>query len=283
VKRKEMMNTAIVARNEAPTAECRGKGRGPRLRGNDNAVDLSSVFRVTRFDLRFVPRFSSSSPVTRHLSQLLLILAFALLSPTLRGQSVKIGLLKYSGGGDWYVNPTSLPNLIKFCNETINTDIAKDPVTVEPGSRDLFSLPFVHMTGHGNVLFSAQEAENLRQYLLGGGFLHIDDNYGLDLFARREMKKVFPELDFVELPVSHPVFQKPNPFPDGLPKIHEHDGKRPQGFGLIWQGRLVCFYTYECDLGDGWEDPSVHNDSQETRLKALKMGANLINFVFTEK
>ncbi|MFA6125799.1 MAG: DUF4159 domain-containing protein [Bacteroidales bacterium] len=205
------------------------------------------------------------------------------MSATLNAQSVKIGLLKYGGGGDWYVNPTSLPNLIKFCNETIHTDMAKDPVTVEVGSRDLFSLPFVHMTGHGNVLFTPQEAENLRNYLLAGGFLHIDDNYGLDQFARREMKKVFPELEFVELPASHPVFQKPNPFPDGLPKIHEHDGKRPQGFGLIWEGRLVCFYSYESDLGDGWEDPAVHNDSQETRLKALKMGANLITYVFTEK
>jgi len=202
---------------------------------------------------------------------------------SLPAQSVKIGLLKYSGGGDWYVNPTSLPNLIKFCYETIHTDIDASPVSVEPGSRDIFSLPFVHMTGHGNVLFSAQEAENLRNYLMGGGFLHIDDNYGIDQYARREMKKVFPELEFIELPASHALFQKPNLFPDGLPKIHEHDNKRPQAFGLIWEGKLVCLYTYESDLGDGWEDPLVHNDSEATRLKALKMGANLIHYVFTEK
>ncbi len=226
---------------------------------------------------------TARSRFTRHVSRIVLLIAFAATAPNLQAQSVKIGLLKYSGGGDWYVNPTSLPNLIKFCNETLLTDIAKDPVTVEPGSRDIFNLPFVHMTGHGNVLFSPQEAENLRQYLLAGGFLHIDDNYGIDLFARREMKKVFPELDFVELPSTHPIYLKPNLFPAGLPKIHEHDVKRPQGFGLIWEGRLVCFYTYESDLGDGWEDPAVHNDSQETRLKALKMGANLISYVFTEK
>jgi hypothetical protein len=206
-----------------------------------------------------------------------------LLSANLQSQSVKLGLLKYSGGGDWYVNPTSLPNLIRYCNETMNTSIEKDPVTIEPGSRDIFNLPFVHMTGHGNFLLSDQEAENLRLYLTSGGFLHIDDNYGIDLFARREMKKVFPDLDFVELPATHPIFQKPNPFPDGLPKIHEHDAKRPQAFGIFLAGRLVCLYTYESDLGDGWEDQAVHNDSQETRLKALKMGANLINYVFTEK
>jgi hypothetical protein len=213
----------------------------------------------------------------------ILLLIFSLGFNSITAQSLKIGLLKYSGGGDWYVNPTSLPNLIKFCNESLQTDIAKDPVVVDPGSRDLFSLPFVHMTGHGNVIFSPQEAENLRQYLLAGGFLHIDDNYGLDEFIRREMKKVFPELEFVELPATHPIYQKPNEFPKGLPKIHEHDNKRPQGFGLIWEGRLICFFTYESDLGDGWEDPAVHNDSPETRLKALRMGANLISYVFTIK
>ena len=244
--------------------------RGSRFCGDDKpAVTLNR-------NLEMRP-----SLVTRHLS-LFLLLVF-LTSASLSAQSVKIGLLKYSGGGDWYVNPTSLPNLIKFCNETIHTDIDPNPVSIEPGSRDLFSVPFVHMTGHGNVLFSAQEADNLRQYLIAGGFLHIDDNYGIDPFARREMKKVFPELDFVELPTSHPIYQQPNLFPDGLPKIHEHDNKRPQGFGLIWQGRLVCFYSYESDLGDGWEDPQVHNDSEATRLKALKMGANLIHYVFTEK
>jgi len=201
----------------------------------------------------------------------------------LHSQYLRIGLLKYSGGGDWYANPTSLPNLIRFCNENLKTTIEKDPVTVEPGSRDIFSLPFVHMTGHGNVIFSDEEAANLRKYLLAGGFLHIDDNYGIDPYIRREMKKVFPELDFTELPPTFSFFLSPFSFPSGLPKIHEHDNKRPQGFGLIWEGRLVCFYTYESDLGDGWENPQVHGDSEATRLKALRMGANLISYVFTGK
>ncbi|GAB4281211.1 MAG: DUF4159 domain-containing protein [Marinilabiliales bacterium] len=194
---------------------------------------------------------------------------------------VKIGLLKYNGGGDWYANPTSLPNLIKFCNDKLGTKIDPEYLTVEVGSMDIYNCPFIHMTGHGNVIFSDLEAQNLRNYLIAGGFLHIDDNYGLDVYARREMKKVFPELDFVELPFDHPIYHQKFDFKDGLPKIHEHDGKPPQGFGLIYEGRLVCFYTYECDLGDGWEDQAVHGDSQEIRLKALQMGANIISYVFT--
>ena len=152
--------------------------------------------------------------------------------------------------------------------------------TVEVGSNELFSYPFVHMTGHGNVVFSTSEVKNLRDYLISGGFLHIDDNYGIDKFARREMKKVFPELDFIELPFTYPIYHQKYNFPNGLPKIHEHDGKPAQGFGLIYEGRLVCFYSYECDLGDGWEDQDVHKDSEETRTKALQMGANLIQYVF---
>lgn len=198
------------------------------------------------------------------------------------GQNTQIALLKYSGGGDWYANPTSLTNLISFCNKNIGTTLQADYATVDVGSEELFNYPFVHMTGHGNVVFSAQEADNLRKYLIGGGFLHIDDNYGLNVYIRREMKKVFPELDFVELPFDHPVYHQKFPFPNGLPKIHEHDNKPPQGFGLFWENRLVCFFSYECDLGDGWEDQAVHKDSEETRLKALKMGANLISFVFTQ-
>ena len=195
--------------------------------------------------------------------------------------NVKIALLKYSGGGDWYANPTSLPNLISFCNANINTNIASENRTVEVGSLDIFNYPFVHMTGHGNVFFSEHDAKNLRNYLLAGGFLHVDDNYGLDKFIRREMKKVFPEHDFVELPFSYKIYHEIYPFNKGLPKIHEHDGKPPQGFGIIHKGRLVCFYTYECDLGDGWEDKAVHNDSDATRLKALKMGANIITYCFS--
>lgn len=206
-----------------------------------------------------------------------------LLSPDAFTQSttLRIALLKYKGGGDWYANPTSLPNLIRFCNQTIKTSINRDHATVEPGSPDIFKYPFVHMTGHGNVFFGEQEVANLRNYLIGGGFLHIDDNYGMDPFVRREMKKVFPELEFVELPFSHPIYHQAFSFPDGLPKIHEHDNKPPQGFGLVYQGRLVCFYTYECDLGDGWEDADVHHDSEANRTSALQMGANILHYVFT--
>jgi hypothetical protein len=196
------------------------------------------------------------------------------------GPSLKLGLLKYGGGGDWYANPTSLPNLALFCNKFLNTNFDPDYATVEVGSLELFSYPFVHMTGHGNVVFSSQEASNLRSYLTSGGFLHIDDNYGMDPFIRPAMKKVFPELEFVELPFNHPVYKQKYEFPGGLPKIHEHDKKPPKGYGLIWKGRLVCFYSYETDLGDGWEDPEVHKNTEETRAKALRMGANLVQYAF---
>lgn len=212
----------------------------------------------------------------------ILLTVFVLFSYTGIAQPVKIGLLKYNGGGDWYANPTSLPNLIKFCNKNINTNINPEPITVVVGSNDLFNVPFVHLTGHGNVLFSESDAKNLRLYLESGGFLHIDDNYGLDKYIRREMKKVFPELDFIELPFSHKIYNQVFEFKDGLPKIHQHDQKAPQGFGLILENRLVCFYTFECDLGDGWEDPEVHNDSEKTRKKALQMGANIIGYVFSQ-
>ncbi len=198
--------------------------------------------------------------------------------------SFKIGLLKYGGGGDWYANlETSLPNLIKFCNDNLATNINPEQGVVEVGSLDLFNYPFVHMTGHGNVIFTEQEAKNLRNYLIGGGFLHVSDNYGIDVFIRKEMKKVFPELSFIELPFSHPIYHQKYDFNDGLPKIHEHDGKPAQGFGIIYQGRLVCFYDFECDLGDGWEDYEVHKDSPETHQKALKMGADIIQYVFNQQ
>jgi hypothetical protein len=195
--------------------------------------------------------------------------------------SQEIALLKYSGGGDWYANPTSLPNLIKFCNANINTRIKAKPGTVEPGNPDLLSYPFVHMTGHGNVVFSDTDIINLRNYLYGGGFLHIDDNYGMDQYIRKEIKKIFPNNELVELPANHAIFQKPFLFSNGLPKIHEHDGKRPQAFGIFIENKLVLLYTYQCDLGDGWEDAEVHNDPIEVRQKALKMGANIINYIFT--
>lgn len=189
-------------------------------------------------------------------------------------------MLEYGGGGDWYSNPTSLPNLARFCNQEINTTIDEKVATVSPNSVDLFNYPFVHMTGHGNVFFSNEDAENLRIYLLSGGFLHIDDNYGMDQYLRKELAKVFPEKVMRELPVDHPLFSSHFSFPQGLPKIHEHDNSRPQAFGIEHEGRMVLLYTFESDLGDGWEDPEVHNDPQEVRLKALRMGANIIKYVF---
>lgn len=192
--------------------------------------------------------------------------------------SLKFALMKYSGGGDWYNDVNSLKNLSKFCNDNLKTNIDSEFATVEPGSAEIFNFPFVYATGHGNMLFSDLEARNLRLYLEAGGFLFLNDDFGLDPFVRPAMKKVFPELDFVELPFSHPVYHQKYDFKSGLPKIHEHDGKPPKGYGLFWQGRLVCFYDFETDLGDGWDD--VHKDPEETRQKALQMGANVIQYVF---
>lgn len=197
------------------------------------------------------------------------------------GSGLKIAKLKYQGGGDWYANKTALPNLIQFCNQHLGTSLTAVEDAVEVGSPELFLYPYVYMTGHGNVVFSDTEAINLREYLISGGFLHIDDNYGLDEFVRLEMKKVFPDLEFVELPYSHPIYHQKFSFKDGLPKVHEHEGKSPQGFGLIYEGRLVCFYSYESDLGNGWEDQSIYNDPEAIRQKALQMGANIISYCFT--
>lgn len=192
----------------------------------------------------------------------------------------EIALLKYQGGGDWYANPTALPNLIKFSNENIQTAIVPKPATVTAGSTDIFQYPFVHMTGHGNVFFSEEEAENLKNYLLGGGFLHIDDNYGMRKYLEKELKKIFPGKELLEIPADHPIFNTAFSFPNGLPKIHEHDGLPPQAFGIFENNRLVLLFTFESDLGDGWEDATVHNDPLEVRLKALKMGANIIKYAF---
>ena len=192
----------------------------------------------------------------------------------------EIAVLKYSGGGDWYGNPTSLPNLARFCNQNINTKLNTRTATVDAGSPDLFSYPFVHMTGHGNVVFSENDVTNLRNYLSSGGFLHIDDNYGMDQYIRKEIKKIFPDKELTPVPVTHEIFKGPFPFPNGLPKIHEHDNKAPQAFGIFLEGRLVLLYTVETDLGDGWEDQEVHNDPREVREKALKMGANIVNYAF---
>ena len=209
-------------------------------------------------------------------------LLFIVLVSANTGAGLQIALLKYSGGGDWYANPTSLPNLARYCNKVLGTNISDDVPTVDVNSKEIFNYPFVHMTGHGNVVFSQQGVDNLRAYLIAGGFLHISDNFGMDQFVRPQMKKVFPELDFVELPFSHPIYHQKFNFPQGLPKIHEHDDKRAQGLGLIYEGRLVVFYDFESDLGDGWEDADVHNDSDQKRTEALQMGANIIQFVFNQ-
>ena len=210
----------------------------------------------------------------------ILALLFFINTPATESSTIKLALLKYQGGGDWYANPTALGNLAEFCNSNLGTDFDPDYATVEVGSADLFNYPWVHMTGHGNVVFSAAEAENLRNYLIGGGFLHADDNYGMDPYIRVALKQVFPELNLVELPFEHEIYHQKYKFPSGLPKVHEHEGRAPQGFGLIWEGRLVCFYSYECDLGDGWEDPSVHKDPEEVRQNALQMGSNIISYAF---
>ena len=190
----------------------------------------------------------------------------------------KIAKLKYEGGGDWYANPTALPNLIQFINEQSNLQIAPTEEVVEAGGSQIYQYPFVYLTGHGNITFSESEAQNLRKYLESGGFLHIDDNYGLEKYnyARREMKKVFPDQEFIELPYTHEIYSEHFDFPKGLPKIHEHDGKPPKGYALLHEGRVVVFYTVETDLGDGWEDPQVHNDPEEVRAQALQMGANIV-------
>ena len=195
--------------------------------------------------------------------------------------SFQIAKVKYSGGGDWYANRTAFPNLIQFCNNYLATNIDPQDQVVELSSTDIYNYPFIYLTGHGNVVFSDKDVDNLRSYLEAGGFLHIDDNYGLEKYIRPQMKKVFPELDFVELPFTHDIYKKKYEFPNGLPKIHEHDGESPKGYGLLYKGRLVCFFDVECDLGNGWEDAGVYNDSEETRQKALKMGANLVQYALT--
>ena len=202
------------------------------------------------------------------------------LSISLSTFAQEVAVLKYNGGGDWYANPTAIPNLIDFSNKNIKTLISKNPTSVSVGSSDLFNFPIVFMTGHGNVFFTDKEAENLRQYLISGGFLHISDNYGLDKYIRVQLKKVFPQSELKEIPISHPIFNQTFTFNKGLPKIHEHNKKVPQGFGLFFKGRLVCFYDYESDLSDGWEDSTVHNNPMETRIKALQMGSNIIEYAF---
>lgn len=218
----------------------------------------------------------------RLLKKLVLPFLCILLFSSANTFTYKLAKLEYRGGGDWYANRTALPNLANFCNQNIKTNINPNDAVVDIASTEIFEYPFLYLTGHGNVLFDAKDAANLRLYLESGGFLHIDDNYGMDKFIRKEMKKVFPALDFVELPFTHSIYNQTYKFPKGLPKIHEHDGKPAQGFGLIYKGKLVCFYSFESDLGNGWENPEVHNDPEEKRQQALKMGANIIEFAFTK-
>jgi len=195
-----------------------------------------------------------------------------------QGQSLAV--LKYDGGGDWYSNPSAMKNLIEFCNNEINTTIAPIPTVVHPEDSALFSYPFVHMTGHGNVVFSDEALKNLNTYLMGGGFLHIDDNYGMKSYILTKKKNLFPNKELREIPLDHPIFNLIYKFPNGLPKIHEHDGLPPKALGIFHDNRLILLCTFESDLGDGWEDQVVHNDPEEIRLKALKMGANIIKYAF---
>jgi len=219
---------------------------------------------------------------------LLRIITFIALITTLsltsftENSKLKMGLLKYNGGGDWYSNPTALPNLARFCNEQLGTNFDIEYAEVEVGSANLFNYAFLYMTGHGNVVFSDAEAENLRTYLLAGGFLHIDDNYGMDPYVRTALQKVFPEQELIELPFNHPIYHQKFDFKNGLPKIHKHDDKPPQGFGIFWEGRLVVFYSYESDLGNGWEDQEVHKDPEAVRRLALQMGANIVRYAFEQ-
>ena len=218
--------------------------------------------------------------MSKKIGPLTLILAFvmSLTSAELIAQDVAV--LKYKGGGDWYSNPTALPNLVKYCNDNIDTNINENIQTVEVGSIDIYQFPLLHMTGHGNVFFSEDDAQNLRNYLISGGFLHIDDNYGMEPYITEELKKVFPNNELREIPKEHEIFNAVYDFPNGLPKIHEHDGKSPQAFGIFHEDRLVLLFTFESDLGDGWEDQEVHNDPEEVREKALKMGANIVKYAF---
>ena len=217
------------------------------------------------------------------MKRLFILLTFLFFAKNIFAQKLKLGLLVYGGGGDWYANPTSLKNLTKFCNANLQTNFDATEAQIEVSSPELFNYPFFHMTGHGRFWFTDAEAQNLRNYLMAGGFLHIDDNYGMDKYVRPAMKEVFPDLNFVEVPFDYPIYHQKFQFPNGLPKIHEHDGGPARGYGLFYQGRLVCFYSFDCDLGDGWEDPEVHKDPEEKRQQALKMGANLVQFVFMGK
>lgn len=198
------------------------------------------------------------------------------LDPPDRRDAFAIARVKYSGGGDWYSNPSSITNLLRFTASQTGIATADEEAVVEISSPRLFSFPYLYLNGHGNIHFTEREVPQLRAYLEAGGFLHADDNYGMDASFRREMKRVLPEAEFIELPFDHPLYHSHYDLRNGCPKIHEHDGKPAQGLGLFLNGKLVVYYSYQSDLGDGWEDPDVHNDPPEKRLAALKMGTNLV-------
>ena len=213
--------------------------------------------------------------VTTYVRYFIFLLCFSGVFNVFGQSQIKIAKLKYNGGGDWYANKTALPNLIKFCNQELGMNIHPEEDIVDASSSDIFLYPYVYMTGHGNVRFTDPQVRTLRRYLEGGGFLHADDNYGMDESFRREIARVFPDRPLVEVPLDHPIYQMPYAFPQGIPKIHEHDGLPAQGFGVFVGNRLVVYYSYQSDLGDGWEDADVHNDPAPTREQALRMGVNL--------
>ncbi len=198
------------------------------------------------------------------------------------GQEFSIARVNYGGGGDWYCDPSSIPNLLSYLTKNTSIKAAHDEYRIKLTTKELRGHPYLYMTGHGNIRFTDEEIIQLREYLMGGGFLHTDDNYGLNTSFRREMKRVFPDRDFVELPHDHAVFHSFFDMPNGLPKIHEHDGKPPQLFALYNEDRIMVIYSYESDLGDGWEDEEVHNDPSELRVAALQMGVNIIYFALTQ-
>jgi len=211
------------------------------------------------------------------------ILFFVVLSQFVFSQGpLKIALVKYRGGGDWYSVVDALENLSKFCNKELNMNLNPEYATVDVGSAEIYNYPFLFLTGHGNIVLSDEEAENIRTYLLSGGFLLIDDDFGIDPFIRPTLKKIFPEKSLVEIPFNHPIFNQKYKFPKGVPKIHQHDSKPPQTWGILNEGRLVCLYLQESNISDGWESPSVHKDPEEVRQQALRMGANIVQFVFKQ-
>lgn len=198
------------------------------------------------------------------------------------GQEFSIARVNYGGGGDWYCDPSSIPNILNYLTKNTSIKADHNEYRIKLTTKELRGHPYLYMTGHGNIRFTDEEIIQLREYLMGGGFLHTDDNYGLNTSFRREMKRVFPDRDFVELPHDHAVFHSYFDMPNGLPKIHEHDGKPPQLFALYNEDRIMVIYSYESDLGDGWEDEEVHNDPSELRVAALQMGVNIIYFALTQ-